>query len=181
MRSDLVSRQAAAQKPTATATPAAASSFPFTQTTQWVFSSGAGAWSTTMTLFADGTFTGYYSDWDAGDTDAGYPNGTHYESVFSGQFSNVTKVSDNEHRMVVTELSLDGQEGDIRLADGVRIMTQAPAGLSLGDAFSVYAAGTRQSAVPQEYFSWVYDNVSNSRLKNAALYNRSQECGFAQE
>lgn len=44
----------------------------------FVFSSGAGAWATSMTLEQDGTFSGAYYDADMGVYDEDYPNGTVY-------------------------------------------------------------------------------------------------------
>ena len=54
------------------------------------FSSGAGAWRTSLILNADGTFVGEYSDSDMGDIGDAYPNGTFYFCSFSGQFEVLT-------------------------------------------------------------------------------------------
>ena len=50
----------------------------------FVFSSGAGAWGTFLTLDADGSFTGGYNDSDMGDTGEGYPHGKNYYCEFQG-------------------------------------------------------------------------------------------------
>ena len=52
----------------------------------FVFSSGAGAWSTQISIKADGTFTGHYEDADAGDAGDGYDS-TVYQCDFSGRFT----------------------------------------------------------------------------------------------
>lgn len=52
---------------------------------QFVFSSGVGAWQTMLNINEDGSFKGYYSDSDMGDTGEGYPNGIIYLSVFEGK------------------------------------------------------------------------------------------------
>ena len=173
VRADLVSMQEASQGT------AQASGFPFRETTQWTFSSGAGAWSTSLTVYADGTFTGYYSDMDMGDAGKDYPNGTRYECRFSGCFGDMTQISACEYRMTVTQLKQEGTPEEVRLIDGVRTVTRTPYGLTQGDVCSIYLPGTAQSAVPKEYFDWVQDNVSGGTLVNAGLYNRTKGLGFA--
>ena len=58
--------------------------FPIGMPSAWYFCSGAGAWCTEMTICEDGSFIGYYSDWDSGDSDA-YPRGELQECRFSGR------------------------------------------------------------------------------------------------
>lgn len=52
----------------------------------FVFSSGVGAWATSMTLEQDGAFSGEYYDADMGVCDEDYPNGTVYICDFRGGF-----------------------------------------------------------------------------------------------
>lgn len=60
----------------------------------FVFSSGVGAWATSMTLEQDGAFSGAYYDADMGVCDEDYPNGTVYICDFSGRFSDIQKVDE---------------------------------------------------------------------------------------
>ena len=66
----------------------AVSALPGTYPIDMIFSSGAGGWSTTLTLSQDGSFTGAFSDSEMGERDENeYPNGTVYVCNFSGQFN----------------------------------------------------------------------------------------------
>lgn len=169
IRADLVGLQEIAQ----------ADGFPFGETTSWTLSSGVGAWRVMLTIQPDGSFTGMYEDSDMGETGPGYPNGTQYGCSFSGRFGTVTQVSGQEYRMTVTQLTVDGKVGSEKIVDGVRMVTQAFTGLEKGDVFSIYLPGTAKNAVPEEYFTWVQDNVSGGALVNAALYNRTKGQGYA--
>jgi len=55
------------------------------------FSRGVGAWCTQIEILSDGTFSGYHSDQDVGDTDVDYPKGTRYFCSFSGKFLELKK------------------------------------------------------------------------------------------
>lgn len=57
----------------------------------FVFSSGVGAWATSMTLEQDGAFSGEYYDADMGVCDEDYPNGTVYICDFRGGFRTLKK------------------------------------------------------------------------------------------
>ena len=169
IRADLVGMQEIAQ----------ADGFPFRETTRWTLSSGVGAWRAVLTIQPDGSFTGMYEDSEMGETGPGYPNGTQYVCSFSGRFGEFTQVNAQEYRMTVTQLTMDGTAGMERIVDGTRMVTSAFSGLEKGDACSVYLPGTAKSAVPEEYFAWVQDNVSGGALVNAGLYNRTKSQGYA--
>ena len=169
IRADLAAMQDAPQ----------AAGFPFRETTSWTLSSGVGAWRATVTIQPDGNFTGMYEDSDMGETGPGYPNGTQYGCSFSGRFGGFTQVSAKEYRMTVAQLTMEGPLPEDRTADGMRMVTQAFSSLEVGDVISIYLPGTKTSAVPEEYFAWVQDNVSGGALVNAGLYNRTKGQGYA--
>ena len=81
--------------------------------------------------------------------------------------------------MTVMQLTVDGTAGSERIADGIRMVNQAFSGLEKDDVCSIYLPGTAKSAVPEEYFAWVQDNVSGGALVNAGLYNRTKNQGYA--
>ena len=56
---------------------------PFTETQDFTFMSGAGGWSTVLTIHPDGSFSGNYFDSDMGDSGDGY-DATQYVSTFHG-------------------------------------------------------------------------------------------------
>ncbi len=59
---------------------------------QFVFSSGAGGWSTLLDIRPDGSFEGEYFDSDMGSMGETYPNGTVYLCDFKGQFTEPEKI-----------------------------------------------------------------------------------------
>ena len=61
---------------------------------EFYFSSGAGGWGTSLTLQADGSFTGSFHDSEMGDASADYPNGTVYICNFEGKFSTPVQVDE---------------------------------------------------------------------------------------
>ena len=54
---------------------------------EWLFCSGAGAWSTTIWIAPDGSFTGEYHDSEMGDAGEDYPDGSIYGCLFHGQLT----------------------------------------------------------------------------------------------
>ncbi len=128
--------------------------------TEFLFMSGAGAWSTTLHIYDDGTFDGYFSDSDMGDTGDNYPNGTKYECAFSGNFTDFVKVSDFEYSMRLESLNCEGEIGSERIEDGVRIFTTDPYGLDNADEFLLYLPGRATADLPAEFIDWIsFPNV----------------------
>lgn len=118
------------------------------------YSSGAGAWSTEMTVFADGSFWGYFHDTDMGSYDVGYPNGTRYEGSFTGQFSNVQKISDYEYQMKVQVLQSFGIVDQEIIEDGIRIIISESFGLSQNEVFSLYLPDMPDERLPSNASFW---------------------------
>ena len=85
----------------------AVSALPGTYPIDMIFSSGAGGWSTTLTLSQDGSFTGAFSDSEMGERDENeYPNGTVYVCNFSGQFKDIKKVNDYTYSMTLDSVKV---------------------------------------------------------------------------
>ena len=146
------------------------------------FLSGAGAWSTELVFSPDGSFTGYYHDTDMGDSGIGYPNGTRYESDFSGTFALMQKVDEFTFALRLTSLTLKDEPDTERIADGLRVISTEAYGISGGDEFMLYSPGSLSAGLPQEYLEWV-------RMANAweeppetlpfwGLYNLGEQAGF---
>ena len=146
------------------------------------FLSGAGAWSTELVFSSDGSFTGYYHDTDMGDSGIGYPNGTRYESDFSGTFALMQKVDEFTFALRLTSLTLKDEPDTERIADGLRVISTEAYGISGGDEFMLYSPGSRSEGLPEEFLEWV-------RMANAweeppetlpfwGLYNSGEQAGF---
>lgn len=153
---------------------------PFT----FVFSSGAGAWSTTLTIQEDGSFSGQYSDSDAGSYDDSCPNGTRYLCDFTGRFSHPVPVNENTFSIKVTEMVFAKQPDTEEIVDGTRILYSECYGLAEGDELFISVPGTPLEDLAEEYRSWLgfYDLSSLDEvtlLPYFALLNETQQIAFS--
>ncbi|MDR0958034.1 MAG: hypothetical protein LBM16_02350 [Clostridiales bacterium] len=117
------------------------------------FSSGSGGWSTDVLLQADGMFTGQFHDSDLGDIGDEYPNGTFYECLFSGKFTDIRKINDFEYAMTLENLDYDATKAET-IVDGVKIVSTEPYGFDNASEFSFYLIGKDTSDLPPEFLDW---------------------------
>lgn len=149
------------------------------------FLSGAGAWQTQLYLAKDGSFTGIYSDAEAGATDPQkWPNGTIYICEFSGSFTQPQKIDDYTYSVHVQ--SLEYAEPDtVTDKDGYHYITSEPYGLDNVDEVLIYLPGYPVSELPEEVFSWIrssgeeFWNIDYPKtLPFYALNNVNEQMGF---
>lgn len=150
---------------------------------RFCFSSGAGAWSTLMTVRADGSFSGEYWDSDMGDTGEGYPGGTVYRCDFAGEFTEPVKVNDYTYSMQIRRISYEKEAGTEEIQDGVRYCYSDAYGLDEAKDILIYLPGGPLDELPEEYRSWVgyYDltGSTETELPFYGLYNENAQCGFS--
>lgn len=150
---------------------------------QFVFSSGAGGWGTTMSIQSDGSFSGEFFDGEMGSTGEDYPNGTMYECNFSGQFTQPKKVNDYTYSMQIQEIQYAQEPGTEEILDGVLYSYSTPYGLDDAENLLIYLPGSPLTELPEEYRSWVgYYDLSvteDTELPFYGLYNESAQCGFS--
>lgn len=144
------------------------------------FSSGAGAWSTELTVNKDGSFKGLYHDSDAGSTGTGYPNGTVYISEFSGTFGNLQKVDDYTYKTTIQKITMANKEGTEELADDMKYVYTTPYGLDDAKTIYIYLKGKPVSSLPEGYKDWVrlILDDSDKALPCYGIYNENAENGF---
>lgn len=149
------------------------------------FSSGAGAWRTSITLNRDGSFEGQHSDADAGDRGDSYPHGTVYLCDFSGQFENIEKVDDHTYSMTLKEITAEKAEGETWIEDEIKYIASEPYGLDGGKEFLFYTPQTPLSGLSEDLLSWwpgwYYSNDSGNSLETLScygLYNKEMGYGF---
>ena len=152
---------------------------PFAQETNWSFLSGAGAWSTGLTIQRDGTFTGVYSDSEMGDTDKLYPNGTQYSCVFYGKFSIKGKEKDGSYSLSVASLDYERPAGETQYVNGVREISSHSYGISKGNQFALYMTGAAASKISEEARSWIRDNITDGKITCPVLVNLTSGTAFA--
>ncbi len=149
------------------------------------FASGAGAWSSELSLNPDGTFIGSYHDSDMGDDGEDYPNGTFYICTFSGRFGQVKRVDEYTYSMRLENLTVDPTEAEEWIEDGVRYVASVPYGLEHADEVLVYLPGACLNDLPYGFRSWVAmpnawsEEDQPAVLPFYGLYNVAEEQGWA--
>jgi len=150
------------------------------------FSSGAGAWSSDITLNSDGTFTGQYHDADMGDASEEYPHGTMYICDFAGKFSNLQKVNAYTYSLTLEDITTELEPGDVFIEDQVRYLTCMPYGLVSADnllvtEYLLFLPNTPVSECSEWMLSWWplrYGDEKPDTLEHYALYNTVTEQTF---
>jgi hypothetical protein len=152
----------------------------------FIFTSGAGAWETSLRVEKDGSFTGYYYDSNMGETGPGYPNGTRYECNFNGKFTDVKQIGAYEYSMRIDSLRTNETEGEERIDDGVRIVAGEPyglEGLDSSDEILLYLPGRPTEDLPEGFLDWVriaWDETP-ATMPFFGLYNVTGDEGFFSE
>lgn len=150
---------------------------------RFVFSSGAGGWATMLTIQEDGSFSGQFFDGELDVTGEGYPNGTMYQSNFTGQFSQPAAVNDYTWAMEIQELTYQEALGTEEIRDGTLYCYSTAYGLDDAERILLYLLGAPLAELPEEYRSWVgyYDlsTTPDTELPFWGLYNEAAECGFS--
>ncbi len=154
----------------------------------YIFSSGAGAWYTQISIGPDGSFKGEYSDSDMGDSGEGYDS-THYRSVFSGRFVNPVKLSDRMYSFELESLSCEKPVGTEEITNAwgndvrVREIYTDAYGIAGGKTFYLYVPGTPVSELPEEFVNWgwflgfAFDE-NRETLVTYGFYNENEKQGF---
>ena len=150
-----------------------------------LFMSGAGAWSSELTLEADGTFTGVYHDSEMGSYDDElYPNGTVYVCSFEGSFKNIKKINEYTYTMTLDRLTSAQDEGSEWIEDGFRYIYSNPHGIEGGKEFRFYLPSAPTSVLSEDEHSWYparYENDMPEKLGYYALINTETSAGFYAE
>lgn len=148
---------------------------------QFEFSSGAGAWQTTLNINADGTFKGFFSDSDMGDTGEGYPNGIFYSSAFEGKFTTPKRVNDYTYSMSIEYIHLEKEAGSEEIIDGIRYIYCEPYGLDGAKEIYIYTPNAPIKELPEGFLSWLafMDFNDVEYLPFYGLYNVEAECVFS--
>lgn len=154
---------------------------------KFTFLSGAGGWSTELTIAEDGTFKGTYHDSEMGSATESYPNGTYYYCSFHGKFAEPVQQSEYIYSTTIESISYDNLAGTEEIKDGTRYIYSDAYGLDSGKEILIYLPGMLIEDLPEGYLSWVASNwrmdyeftLNNSTLPFYGLYNVNEEQGFS--
>ena len=138
---------------------------------EFVFSSGVGAWATEITLNDDGTFSGHYHDSENGDFGIGYSNGTVYVCDFSGKFTMPKKINEYIYSMNLESLDVEGTNGTVYYENNIRyFVSDHPYGFDNADEFLIYLPGCPLEETSEEFLSWSYINTQIRNTIPAGVY-----------
>lgn len=153
----------------------------------YLFCSGAGGWSTELSLEPDGSFTGMHHDSNMGERDEEkYPNGTVYICQFRGKFAQPEPVDGTTWTMRIESLELDHPAGQSEeIEDGIRYIYTDPYGLEDTEELTVYLPDTPAEGLSEDVLWAVrgpYDwsPTEAGTLGLTILYNAAQDHGFVQ-
>ena len=155
------------------------------ENTEFSFLSGAGGWSTNMTLNKDGSFTGTYHDSEMGSVGEGYPNGSMYICDFSGKFGNFEKINDYSYKMTLTEIKTEKEAGEEWIEDEILYIASAPYGLTdssnekTATEFILYLPEAPVDQLAEDFLSWwPYRTDAKTTLSCYGILNVATNDGF---
>lgn len=145
------------------------------------YSSGAGGWRTVLTLNADGTFTGSYTDSELGETGKDYPGGTLYYCNFSGVFADITVLDEVSCSLRLEQLRYEVPTGTVEIESEIRYVAADALGLSDGTDFRLYAPAAPCDVLSEfATYAWPgnFQDPVPDTLGCWALYNEQEETTF---
>lgn len=155
------------------------------ENTEFSFLSGAGGWSTEMTLNKDGSFTGTYHDSELGSTGEGYPNGSIYVCEFSGKFENFEKINEYSYKMTLTEIKTEKEAGEEWIEDEILYIASAPYGLTdssnekTATEFILYLPEAPVDQLAEDFLTWwPYRTDAKTTLSCYGILNVATNDGF---
>lgn len=143
----------------------------------FTFSSGIGGWGTELTVHADGTFSGSYSDSELMEK-------LTYVSDFHGKFSTPKKINSYTYALTLEQLTTEKQPGEKWYDESIDLtyIASTPYGVEGGTTFYVYLPGAPVSALPELFVDWTRYMISYKGdgiyLPFWGLYNEEECNGF---
>ena len=144
------------------------------------FTSGAGAWSTELTVGENGSFTGNFHDSEMGETGDGYPDGTVYGCLFHGQFTDPVMADEYTWTVKLT-VEMDEGQAPEAIEDGIRYVTSAPYGVEKAQTMTVFLPGAPVDRLPEGFLTWSHLQEIDPDAKVIpyyALWSEADEAGF---
>ena len=136
----------------------------------FVFSSGAGAWNTSITMEKDGKFTGSYIDANV--------RGEH-TAEFNGRFEVAKRVDEYTYKLKLKDLETTTPTGEKTEKDGRTIEYAEPYGFEKGEEFELYLPGHSTDSLDEEYTGWTGHCKSNgSTIDHYGLFNVEPKYGM---
>lgn len=143
------------------------------------FSSGAGGWRSVITLAPDGTFTGQFTDSEAGSVGEDYPYGSLYLCDFSGRFGDIRQMDPLTYALTLEELNILTEQAEPWIEEGIRYVPSSPYGLEDSEEFRLYLPDTAAADLSENARSgWPHMGTDAETLGCYALHNVAQDQVF---
>ena len=148
----------------------------------YTFASGAGGWATYLVIDENGRFEGSYHDSEMGASGDDY-DATVYVSNFSGQLSNIEKISDLEYTAYVESIEYQDSIGDQEIKDRVLYVYTGAYGIEYGKTLHFYMKGSDTENINEHLIEWLamplaWGSDIPKTLPFNAFYNEEDDAGF---
>ncbi len=146
---------------------------------EFCWSIGAGAWESILTISADGTFEGYYNDWDGGgvDLEGNDRTNVNYHSDFSGRFAEPVQVDDYIYSSKIKYFNYDSEVNtEEEIGDALYVYID-PTGIGEDYDVLIYTPGMLIADLPEEVLSWMYYRP-DGQLNGYILYVYGPELNY---
>lgn len=150
-------------------------------TEDFIFSSGAGAWGTVVSVNSDGSFTVDFHDGEVSLKGEDYPNGTMYKADATGNFSDIKRINDYTYSMKISELTYEKELGTEEIINDIKYVYRTAYGLENAKRVYLYTPDAPISELPQSLLNWVGlggEQEKDKTLGFYALYNVDEQNGF---
>ena len=149
---------------------------------EFMFASGAGAWSTTLNVHADGRFDGLFHDSDAGVPGTNYYNGVKSLCAFSGTLGRLERINDYTYSVRIEAIQYENEPDTNEFKDGVKYRYTTPYGLEGAEEILIYTPDAPVEQLPERFLFWAsrIHSVEGTVLGSYGLYNVKEEYGFIQ-
>ena len=151
----------------------------------FTFSSGVGAWMTTLFIAADGSFEGEFFDEDMGAAGDGYSNGTVSLCTFHGQLAPLSRKDDLTCTTTISSISYAKTADTEEILDNIHYVYTTAYGLDDAETLYFYLPGTKTADLDEECMSWIatylQDGVEGERpdtIPFTVLYNKNAGTAF---
>ncbi len=148
----------------------------------YTFASGAGGWATYLVIDENGRFEGSYHDSEMGAGGDDY-DATMYVSNFSGQLSDVRKISDLEYTAYVESIEYQDTVGNQEIKDRVLYVYTGANGIDYGKTLHFYMKGSDIKDVNEHLIEWLamplaWVSDTPKTLPFNVFYNEEDDAGF---
>ncbi len=152
----------------------------------FIYSHGSGHGVSTLTMGANGSFSGQYKDFRAGETGEEFPKGTVYLCNYTGRFTEASKENNYTYALSVAELSTSALPGVVVYQDGYRYISTEAFGFENAGVFDLFLAGSYTSEMPECLLNALI--IANDwgkgvplRTADTILHNRSAHKAFVED